>query len=356
MRAALISAVALVMLLPAAPARAAAAADLFIDYGNAPSVLRYQGGDGQANNVQLSRRGDELLVQDVVPLAVGAGCRRDGAANRAVCNWAFTAHFVLGDNDDRFDARPASGAPPLTVEGGDGADTVFGGDGPDTIHGNPGGDQLYGMAGNDTLLSCNPIGPNNCRSDPDTDRLLGGWGNDTVTASRGDWVWGDDGEDNLTGASFIDGGRGHDRLETGFGEMFGGDGDDYLAAWGDSGVRIEAGDGGDRVDGSDGPDEIVAGPGGGHIWANGGDDTVWGGPGPDWIFGMEGNDLLMGGDGDDEVSGGQGYNDRVFGGAGRDRLSGHHTANSFTSDQIDGGPGVEYYCINANFVINCEDS
>lgn len=142
---------------------------------------------------------------------------------------------------------------PVTLLGGDGADTLMGGELADVLYGEGGDDLIDGRGGNDTIWG-----------DDGRDCLLGGVEEDKIV--------GGDGEDTL------DGGEGADSLQ---GQL----GDDLL--------RGGAGD--DLLDGGSGHDLLVGGAD--HDLLRGGNDR-------DWLIGGSGVDTLRGGDGEDILVGG----------------------------------------------------
>ncbi|HYH90570.1 MAG TPA: calcium-binding protein [Solirubrobacteraceae bacterium] len=103
---------------------------------------------------------------------------------------------------------------------------------------------------------------------------VGGGGNDTIIGARGARV---------RGVFAADGGAGDDVLgtpgfvrsevETGFGELLGGPGDDVLtgAATGD---YLEGGGGADQLDGREGDDDVKGGPGRDRLVGGAGEDTI----------------------------------------------------------------------------------
>ena len=139
----------------------------------------------------------------------------------------------------------------------------------------------------------------------------GGAGNDTLSGFG--TLYGEDGDDVLTGSAFADelrGGGGHDRL---------------LAGAGDDIVHDEGGD--DLLDGGDGQDTLtVYHRGGAFVDLHAGVATaagdrdavaaferVLGGDGPDTLLGSEGGEELSGGVGDDALDG-RGGDDLIDGG------------------------------------------
>lgn len=102
----------------------------------------------------------------------------------------------------------------------------------------------------------------------------------------------------------LDGGLGNDTLsvESGVGELDGGDGDDVLA-------------------GGLGDDALTGGTGNDRLYGRGGLDRMLGGLGSDRLFGNDGNDYLDGGAGNDSLAAGLG-DDLLMAGQGRDTLRG----------------------------------
>ena len=163
-----------------------------------------------------------------------------------------------------------------------------------------------------------------------------GDGDDRVTVDGGDDdVYGEDGDDVLTGAGVLDGGPGDDTL-TGTGESAntyaGGPGNDVLTGTGTydqvvsyddhpAGVTVTLGAGATAGNGSPGEDDVVSGM-----------SDVIGGPGADTLTGDDDANTLVGGAGDD----------RLDGGGGRDELSGGtpYTYDA-TADVVLGGDGPD---------------
>ena len=133
-------------------------------------------------------------------------------------------------------------------------------------------------------------------------------------------------EDGTSGTDVIVGGENTDdktRLRT---VIFGGDGDDFIAAgsdesylFGDYGRLTENADGSivaDRYDMFDegGDDLIYGNKGEDHVYSGAGNDLVNAHGGNDEIYGGLGNDVIYGGSGDDAIYGGDGT-DVIFGDA-----------------------------------------
>jgi Ca2+-binding RTX toxin-like protein len=164
-----------------------------------------------------------------------------------------------------------------------------------------------------------------------------------VGSDVADMLFGQDGDDFITGGAGNDilGGRGGaDTLFGDFGEdyMIGGDGADYL----------DGGAGDDTVFGDDGADTLIGGGGNDVLFAGAGDDAVQGGAGNDDLFGGEGADTVDGGAGDDTLDGGLGDDlviggngaDEVFGDAGNDTLWGSSEGGRDSHvDYLSGGAG-----------------
>lgn len=150
------------------------------------------------------------------------------------------------------------------LDGGSGNDLIYGEDGNDSIIGGTGADQLYGGAGNDTIR----LG-----ADSNADLAYGGDGNDTIltehtSTSVADTVYGDAGNDSVTGGSGIDliyGGTGNDTL-------IGGSGNDTLHGDADD-DRLEGGAGNDVMQGGTGSDTFVLANNHGTDAITGGEDT-----------------------------------------------------------------------------------
>lgn len=224
------------------------------------------------------------------------------------------------------------------IDGGDGDDTIIGGHHVTVWT----GDTLIGGAGNDSIQGGDYTG---------NDLLYGGTGNDTLSAEGGGALYGEDGDDVLTGGpgfghhgggNSLYGGLGNDTLESG------------MAQYGDGGNDLLQTVFNSTADGGEGNDTI-RGSGGGGYWdfrvdGGSGDDSidvssniarlvVKGGDGADTIEATTvrslsvdagaGNDVVV------AVAGGEGLT--VFGGDGDDQLS--LGSVQHTSGLLDGGSG-----------------
>jgi arylsulfatase A-like enzyme/Ca2+-binding RTX toxin-like protein len=160
-----------------------------------------------------------------------------------------------------------------------------------------------------------------------------GGGNDTVIAEEwsGNRIWGDAGDDHITGANWSDrlyGGAGDDTL-------LGGRGTDFLTG----GLGADLLDGGDGFDTADYTDSttgvhvsLFTGRGYGdrawgdrlvnieRLWGSDYNDVLMGDHGVNTLIGNDGDDYLHGYDGDDQLFGGMGA-DELVGGGGRDLVS-----------------------------------
>ncbi len=241
-------------------------------------------------------------------------------------------------------------------------DLVEGGSGKDVIQGGPGDDLLYAT------------------EVVDAPSVIAGQGSLSYggsTNEAGDFVSGQDGNDELYGSGRLDG-------------LFGGDGDDLIYAGG--GDDIIAGDWSAGVSqlslnpatydyewysidstgalqlylfdyyGGSGRDRIYAGDGNDTVWGGAGDDMIHGGSGHDQLNGdmsgvnsngdpkiasvLHGNDFIFGGTGDDSLIG-NGGSDRLLGGEGDDWLEGDFRAvlagdlPYHGDDYLDGGSGSD---------------
>lgn len=262
-----------------------------------------------------------------------------------------------------------------TIQGGEGADTIDGGDGVDTLSfvsalagvnanlasstgsaGEAAGDtyanmeNIRGSAFDDVLWG-----------DLNANTIWGGDGNDQIFAFGValNFVYGEAGDDTLSGWGLLDGGDGDDLLYmSGVSQAYGGAGADTFVM----GLLMGAGvtgvvDGGDGIDtwsfadtrgtavlstgmfygsnssgtytlvsienlrGGNFVDELHGDDNANHIWGGGSHDRLEGHGGNDILEGEVGLDVLLGQDGDDQLLGGDG-DDTLVGGAGADVLDG----------------------------------
>ncbi len=245
------------------------------------------------------------------------------------------------------------------LAGGDGADQLIGGTGSDVLIGGLGADALSGGENADYLLIDSldvAIGGTGFDSAfvqtgaavtldmgaASIEWVLGNAGNDIFNAASQTgavYIYGQGGDDTLTGSAFgdyLDGGDGTDTLEGGGGAdlMLGNGGSDILRGQGGDDSLIELG-GDSQIDGGAGFDSLFVWSDTGLVlnlttasieWVQGsvlGDDNFNGSGNTvnTFLYGWGGNDRLRGGSGDDYIAGGAG-NDILTGGAGNDTMIG----------------------------------
>jgi serralysin len=236
----------------------------------------------------------------------------------------------------------------MRIEGADSSDTItingthnnvvlriYGGDGADTVSiasSITGGGRIWGEAGDD-----------NISGGSGADYIWGGTGNDTLSGGTGiDKLFGGDGNDTLHGGiarDYLYGGLGTDTLN-------GDDGNDVIRG-GDDGDTLNGGDGYDRLYGEAGDDVIYGNADNDRGYGGDGNDTIYGGTGQDYLYGDADNDTLYGGDQVDYLYGGTGL-DELNGENGNDRLYGGDN-----NDTLNGGAGGDFlYGENGNDTIN----
>lgn len=149
----------------------------------------------------------------------------------------------------------------VVINGSAGSDTLTGTEGADTINGRGGGtDLIWGGAGSDSIFD----------------------GGLTLQAR----VYGEGGDDDLF-------------IGTNIGSLVdGGDGADYITAYGSGNHTVLGGAGDDTIYGGSGQDSLVGGDGNDHISGDFssndlGTDTLIGGRGDDWVIGSGGSDLWV---------------------------------------------------------------
>ena len=216
-----------------------------------------------------------------------------------------------------------------SLDGGTGNDIIYGEGGNDSIWGGTGADVLYGGAGNDTIR----LG-----ADGNADLAYGGDGDDVIvtehtSTSVADTVYGDDGNDSVTGGAGIE-------------VIHGGAGNDTLTG----------GAGNDTLHGDADTDDLSGGGGNDSLFGGSGNDTLTGGTGNDVMQGGTGSDLFVldDSDGTDAITGGEDSGDidvidatAVVGnltvavsGLESGAISGAGLSTSFTQvEQIDLGSG-----------------
>jgi Ca2+-binding RTX toxin-like protein len=219
-------------------------------------------------------------------------------------------------HDDEPEDDPDTGTP--------GDDTLRGGTGGDRLDGGEGDDLIDGGAGNDTLSG-------------------GEAGDATAQTSYADTIHGGAGDDlirdlGIETSSTVYAGAGNDTVavEADYAQIFGREGDDFIALTGSDESTVHGGAGNDTilaetyadVFGDAGNDVIVAGSG--HVSGGLGDDLVLSDGDGSVLIGADGNDTLIG-DGSRQV---------VDGGAGADEVMGALGA------QLTGGAGEDLFVAN----------
>ncbi|MEL7498412.1 MAG: calcium-binding protein [Planctomycetota bacterium] len=325
-----------------------------VTYSGSNVAVSIEGGDSQS-----------YAINDVVEVKYFANGGNDSFYNATSINTL----FVGGDGADYLSGGTGSD----TAYAGDGADTLYGGDGADLLNGGNDNDLIYGEDGNDQLHGSwgddeihGGDGDDYVAGEFDNDTLYGDAGVDFILGSNGnDELFGGDGNDFVYGQGDDDVVRGEDgddrvRGNNGNDTLYGGDGNDFMMsdagddfAYGESGNdRVFAFSGTDYLDGGDGNDEVIGEQGTNTLLGGNGQDTIIGGTGVDYIFGESGDDLLYGRAGNDEIDGGLGV-DRLLGEEGDDALYGGEKA---AADQLVGGAGNDRYLIQANDIIEDQES
>jgi Ca2+-binding RTX toxin-like protein len=268
---------------------------------------------------------------DAIFAAVGGSMLSGGAGNDTLFGTAAVDNLIGGDGDD-------------VLEGGGGSDTLDGGRGNDYIYGTASVETLIGGFNLDTLDYSASTGAltvrlwNNTASGGDAqgdvisgfENVTGGFG--------GDFLAGND-----TAANLVLGGAGNDSLMglAGADTLDGGDGDDVIT--GDQGSDVLIGGLGiDMLDYSPSASAVEV-----RLWNNtasggiaqgdviSGFENITGGFGSDFLVGDSGANLILGSNGDDSIRGLDGA-DTLDGGNGNDVIFGEEGA-----DVMIGGAGVD---------------
>jgi Ca2+-binding RTX toxin-like protein len=370
----------------------------------------YASGDLGRDTIVGINTGDSLLGGDDNDSIVGVGSLNllDGGSGNDTVRIENPFSTVQFSN-----LLAIVGVSQTTLVGGSGDDSLYGGvgrfgegqnyfeggDGNDTIRSFALQDVLYGGEGNDLIVTANPnvLTIQGSTSQPGfagESTLYGGGGNDTVVAGFStDFLYGEDGNDSLSGKfSLLDGGDGNDTLYGGDWTLeisgvtdrvptvtlSGGAGNDYLhGAFGAVANLYDGGLGDDTIvftttndslfgEGSvEGNDNIsfVSGLANGAtgvsfvLFDTLGDNTISGSDGNDSIVTGSGADFLQGGSvaaaatfdvgfGDDTLIAGGG-NDYLFGGAGSDVLFGEDGDDTLQGgtqrDTLVGGEGADVF-------------
>ncbi|MFF7789643.1 calcium-binding protein [Streptomyces sp. NPDC007991] len=236
--------------------------------------LTYTAAPGQANTVAVTQSFTSdrsrfiYVIDDVVPIDAGNGCRHPDSADRSKISCTVET--------------PESQSPLSSLE----MDLA---DRDDTVSFDNATDQVYYFG--------------------------------TVELGDGDDRWTGTTGGRVDGTT-VRGGAGDDTIRAGaLGYAGGGDGDDTLYAGVD----------GEIVDGGPGDDVLRGGAGDQILRADDGDDTVYGGAGDDELYGGRGDDVLYGNSGADRIWGNSG-DDKLYGGPGADTLSGGPGTNIVRQD------------------------
>jgi Ca2+-binding RTX toxin-like protein len=208
----------------------------------------------------------------------------------------------------------------IQVDGGDGNDTI-------SIDGRLGlGVTVNGGAGTDNVIFLGTSAGDNITSTSSTIVLGSTVLTPTNTEARS--MYGDAGNDSINLGSLSQAVS-----------IFGDGGDDTLTG----------GSGADSIVGNDGVDSLIGGAG---------NDTMYGGTGGDAMRGGDGNDSIFGEAGNDGMYG-ENNNDTLNGGSGTDYMSGGSGTDDFGSqdgeiDTLDGGSGWDTGFIDYGEVIDEE--
>jgi hypothetical protein len=231
-----------------------------------------------------------------------------------------------------------TGAGADTILGGEGNDKIYSNGGNDVLLGGGGKDLLVAGTGDDSLWG----GTANDRlnGDAGNDALYGEQGDDLLDAGEGD-----DGIIDAQGISTVMAGAGADRVDVeGAGTIWGGAGNDRLTFLGPGTVYGEqgddsiygqfvwGGDGSDTITGTLGPDELRGDGGDDFIEGRRGNDAILGGDGNDALYGGSDNDKLWGEAGDDNLYGNDGATDTKRADDGQDTALGHDGADWWQPD------------------------
>jgi hemolysin type calcium-binding protein len=191
-------------------------------------------GDQSGTHLELSMRGDNLVVEGWMARRAGAGCRLVHSRNLAVCPLGNAGGVEVemgpaGDFVEVVDQLPV----PLTVHLGDGSDKFIGNGEPDTCYSEGARrNRCIGGGGNDICITgeqnsdcVGDGGDDYCQTGAGSDGCWGGPGSDICRMGPGhDGCHGEGGHDELYGGPSSD-------------QLYGGDGYDScdgLPGWGQS--------------------------------------------------------------------------------------------------------------------------
>lgn len=191
-------------------------------------------GAASGTHLELSMRGDTLVVEGWMAPEAGAGCRLTHGRNVAACPLDGAGEVELGMGPERDYVEVVDRLPvPLTVHLGDGSDRFIGNDEPDTCYSEGARrNRCIGGGGDDVCITgaensdcVGEAGDDYCQTGAGSDGCWGGPGNDVCRMGPGqDGCHGEAGHDELFGGANSD-------------QLYGGDGYDScdgLPGWGQS--------------------------------------------------------------------------------------------------------------------------
>jgi len=236
-----------------------------------PSTLVYAAAAGEINALDVRMEGSLVVFHDagaIIALGEFTQACSPRDESTVACDAGQFQRSVRAELRDGEDRGTLDLPLMASLQGGDGNDTL-------TVSTSTPAlvpVQALGQAGNDTLA----VGSGQVL-------LYGGPGDDGLAASPqgGSLLHGDTGEDRLMGGAGPDSLAGDDGADV----IVGGEGDDHI--FGDYFAGFGPSD--------HGPDKVDAGSGSDTVDAGGGIDIVTGGPGGDTVTGGLGNDRLEGG-------------------------------------------------------------
>ncbi|WP_270006781.1 calcium-binding protein [Solirubrobacter deserti] len=275
--------------LPAVPAQAQVSASV-----SSGANVRWVGGDAD-NNVRFTLSGSSIIVDDVVPLAIGTGCAPvAGDPTKANCvapkagNDFKDVVALAGLGNDRV---VNSSGVPMQGNGGPGNDTLIGDlKAKDMLTGSSGNDELHGLGGFNELDG--GTGDDQLLGGVSPDKMKGGFGNDQLDGGGSDDV--------------LDGGFGSDVIDGGAAGISVNERHDRVL-YGDRSARVVV----DltRFDATQGEvgeadtireiEDVVTGNGGDSILGNEFANSIDAGAGNDSVHGRDGRDQIVGGLGSD---------------------------------------------------------
>ncbi len=363
--------------------RARGGDDHIVDLGG---VFDIDGGDGIDTlelPTYLGTEGVTLRLQPGGTALLGGGYS-GSVRNVEILAWDYQGGTPFNDYYE-------GGAYGDEIHAGAGNDLIYGGAGNDKLYGGRGDDTIYGGTGDDSIEGG---GFMEAEGVAGSDTIYGGDGNDSIevddrTGTTYSYLYGEAGDDSVSGYGHLEGGDGNDRLGGG-GELFGGPGDDTL--YGSAGSLLNGGDGNDTLDyrrganyGGEGPGNTVvaplivdlAHPDQNTFVAQGstfvsieniigsldGPNDLRGDDGPNrltggldeinWLDGRGGDDTLIGDSRPDILKGGAGF-DTLIGRGGNDILDGGANPSN-QGDIMLGGAGDDTYHVDSTLDLVDED-